>query len=172
MTGREPSAMRLDLIGAVAGSDGLVRIGLSCGRARFDSWNTALRGTNVFSFGLAGLIQLVAEFVLGLLKFAHCLSHSTRQFRQFFCPEEDEDDQQDNDQIWSSQIHEAREQAHNRWLNIRLPEDVARKFAGAARGDTQRQDARWPHWRDACATAKERRQITNRRHEEFQSRPG
>src|SRR6266576_7019862 len=142
---RETSAVRLDLIGAVAGSDGLVRIGLSCGRARFDSWNTALRGTNVFSFGLAGLIQLVAEFVLGLLKFAHCLSHSTRQFWQFFCPEEDEDDQQDDDQVGSSQIHEAREQAHNTCLNIRLPEEVAREFENrAARGIHKGQDARWP----------------------------
>ena len=127
--------MRLDLIGAVAGSDGLVRIGLSSGRARLDSWNIGLRGPNRFFFGLAGLIQLVAEFVLGFLKFAHCLSHSTRQFRQFFCPEEDENDQQDDNQIWPGQIHEAREQAHNIWLNIRLPEEVAREF-----GDGQRRD--------------------------------
>src|SRR6476660_5187808 len=172
MTGRETTAVRLDLISAVTGRDGLVRIGLSSGRARLDSRNTGLRGADGFFFRLTGLVQLVAEFVLGFLKFAHCLSHSPRQFRQFFCPEEDEDDQQDNDQIWSSQIHEAREQAHNKWLNIRLPEEVARKFAGAARGDTQRQDARWPHWRDARATAKERRQIAYRRHDEFQSRPG
>src|SRR5690348_142500 len=82
----------LDLVCAVAGSDGLVRIRLSSARARFDSRNARLRGTNGFLFGLAGLIQLVVEFVLGLLKFAHCLSHTTRQFRQFFCPEEDEDD--------------------------------------------------------------------------------
>ena len=116
----------LDLVGAVSGSDCLVRIGLSSGRARLDSWNVCLRGLNGFFFGLAGFIQLVAEFVLRLLKFAHCLSHSAREFWQFFCPKEDEDDQQDDDQIWSSQIHEAREQAHNLWINIRLPEEVAR----------------------------------------------
>src|SRR5262249_27822881 len=81
----------LNLIGAVAGDSSLVRVGLSSGRARLDSRNVCLRGGHAFFFGLAGFIQLVAEFVLGFLKFAHCLSHSTRQFRQFFCPEEDED---------------------------------------------------------------------------------
>src|SRR5438477_10506113 len=104
MMGRKIVAVaRLNLIGAVAGSDGLVRIRLSSARARLDSWNAGLRGTNGFFFRLAGLVQLVVEFVLGLLKFTHCLSHPTRQFRQFFCPEKDEDDQQDDDQIWSSQ---------------------------------------------------------------------
>jgi len=131
MNPKRKRGTRLDLIGAVAGSDGLVRIGLSSGRARLDSWNAGLRGPNRFFFGLAGLIQLVAEFVLGFLKFAHCLSHSSRQFRQFFCPEKDKDDQQDDYQIWSGQIHEAREQAHNTWLNIRLPEEVAREFVEA-----------------------------------------
>src|SRR5207248_9559627 len=49
---------RLHLIGAVAGSDGLVRVGLSSGRARLDSRNVCLRGAHGFFFGLAGLIQL------------------------------------------------------------------------------------------------------------------
>jgi len=161
----------LDLVGAVSGSDCLVRIGLSPGRAGLDSRNVCLRRTNGFFFGLAGFVQLVAEFVLCLLKFAHGLSHSTRQFWQFFCPEEDEDDQQNDDQIWSSQIHEAREQAHNMWLNISLAEEVAREFESRQRIKIRNgQDARWPYRRDARATVRQR-QITNRTRDEFRSRP-
>ena len=139
----ERGRARLHLIGAVAWSDGLVRIGLSRSRrARLDSRNACLRGTDGFFFGFVGFIQLIAEFVLRFLKFADRLSHSTRQFRQFFCPEEDEDDQQYDDQVWPGQIHEAREQAHNVWLNIRLPGEVAREFGGRDGGDDEEVELR------------------------------
>src|SRR6476659_4388037 len=106
---------RLNLIGAVAGSHRLVRV------------------------GLAGFVQLVAELVFCFLKFANGLSHSLSQLRQFLCPEKDKDDQQNNDQIWPCQIHKAREQAHNLYFNIRPPAEVAREFGGEGAG----QLARW-----------------------------
>jgi hypothetical protein len=118
----------LNLIGAVAGSDGLARAGLS-GRLRsprFDSRNVCLGRANCIFLGLAGFVQLVAELVFCFLKFADSLSHSFSQLRQFLCPEKDKDDQQYNDQIWPRQIHKAREQAHNVCLNIRLSVKVAR----------------------------------------------
>ena len=119
---------RLNLIGAVAGSGGLVRVelGSRAGSSRFDSWDVCLGWANCFFVGLAGFVQLVAEFVFCFLKFADGLSHSFSQLRQFLCPEKDKDDQQNNDQIWPCQIHEAREQAHNMCLNIRPPGKVAR----------------------------------------------
>src|ERR1051326_4742450 len=87
---RKTTRKRSDLIGAVAGSDALVWIGVSPGRARLDSRNICLSRTNCFFVGRTGFIQLVAEFVLGFLELAHGLSHSTRQFRQFLCPEQDQ----------------------------------------------------------------------------------
>jgi len=49
---------RLNLIGAVAGSDGLVRVGLGgrAGGSRFDSGHVCLRRLNCFFLGLAGFV--------------------------------------------------------------------------------------------------------------------
>ena len=47
---------RSDLVGAVAGSDGLIGIRLSSSRARFNPRNICLRGTDSIFFGLAGFI--------------------------------------------------------------------------------------------------------------------
>ena len=120
--------LRLNLIGSVAGSHGLIRVGLSrrARSSRFDSRDVCLSRANCLFLGLAGFVQFVVEFIFCFLKFADGLSHSPRQFWQFLCPEKDKDNQQYNNQIWPRQIHKAREQAHNMCLNIRLSVKVAR----------------------------------------------
>src|SRR3982750_946095 len=71
----------LNLVGAIAWRDSLVRIGVCRGgrSSRFDSRDVCLCRTNTFFFGLAGLVQFVTELVLRFLKFPDRLSHSLRQ---------------------------------------------------------------------------------------------
>ena len=108
----------LDLVGFVAGSRRLIRIGLR-GAARWlvrDARHSCLRRFDVllcrFGIRFPGFVQLIAEFVLRFLELLHSLAHSPCELGQFLCAEQNEDDQQNDDQIRPGQVHEAGKKAH------------------------------------------------------------
>ena len=113
-------AARLDLIGPVVGRARLVvASNFAGGRNRgrvFDAWNCRLGRADIgLAFGdirFAGGMQLIAEFILGLLKFFDGRAHSARQLGKLFRAKQDENDQEDDDQVRSRQIHEAGQEAH------------------------------------------------------------
>src|SRR5260370_12658744 len=77
-------------------------------------------------------MQFVVELVFGLLKLLHRLAHSAREFWQFFCAEQNENDQQNDDQVGSSQIHEAGDEAHTSLLRSDSFGQLARQIDAAA----------------------------------------
>src|ERR1043166_1637462 len=123
---RRGALQNLDLVRFVAGRDGLIRVGTHCrGRRTFNSRNRRsgrfqLRFARV-GLGFTGFVQLVAEFVLCLLKFLHRLTHPACELWKFFRAEEDKNNEQDDDQIWPGQIHEGGNEAHRSQTSDRLP---------------------------------------------------
>jgi hypothetical protein len=57
-------------------------------------------------------MEFVVKLVLRFLEFLHGLTHSARELGQFLRTEQDQNNQQDNDQIRSGQIHKAGEEVH------------------------------------------------------------
>src|SRR5260370_25603005 len=74
-------------------------------------------------------MQFVAELVFGLLKLLHRLAHSAREFWQLLCAEQNENDQQNDDQVGSGQIHEAGDEAHTSLLRSDSFGQLARQIA-------------------------------------------
>src|SRR5205814_1051270 len=60
----------------------------------------------------AGLVQLVRKFVLRFLKLFDRLSQAFREFRQFLRSEQNQNDEQNDQQIRSAQVHETGQQVH------------------------------------------------------------
>lgn len=61
---------------------------------------------------ITGLVDLVGKFVLCLLKFLHRLAKSTREIRQFLRPKEQKNDQQNDDQIGTAEVHDTGQHDH------------------------------------------------------------
>ena len=108
----------LDVIGFVAGPDRLIWIG-NHGAARglvLASRNGRFRrfhiGFGRFRLRLPGLMEFVVKLVLRFLKFLHRLTHSARELRQFLRAEQNQNNQQDDDQVRSGQIHKAGKEVH------------------------------------------------------------
>ncbi len=108
----------LHLIGFVAGRDCLIRIGkhYAVRWLVLASRNGRLRGLNIglgrFHLGLPGLMEFVVKLVLRFLEFLHRLTHSACELGQFLRAEQNQNNQQDNDQIRSGQIHKAGKEVH------------------------------------------------------------
>src|SRR5260370_4083705 len=89
-------------------------------------------------------MQFVAELVFGLLKLLHRLAHSAREFWQLLCAEQNENDQQNDDQVGSGQIHEAGDEAHTSLLRSDSFVQLARQIdAAAARLEVDRPPPVW-----------------------------
>ena len=109
----------LDLTGVVAGDARLVGIPpkVACGRGGRGVFNPrngggGCAGVPLGHIGLAGGMKLVGEFVLGLLEFLDGRTHAAGQLRQFFRAKQNENDQEDDDEVRSPQIHDAGQEAH------------------------------------------------------------
>lgn len=123
-----------DLIGLAAGSGTLVRIGADSAACwSVSSGNGRCRRRNALRCGvaLAGLVQLVTEFVLGLLEFLDCLAEAARKLWQFLRPEQDENNQQNDDQIGAAKIHETGEETHIQLQHSDPLTQLARQFGHA-----------------------------------------
>src|SRR5713101_9697950 len=76
---------QLHLVGLIAARDRLVRIRTCSARGlgTVDSWDSRFGRFRIrlgsFRLRFPGFMQLVVEFVLGLLKFLHRLTHSARK---------------------------------------------------------------------------------------------
>ena len=114
---------KLNLIGFIAGSNrcgplrrcsGSARSTLVVGSrdGRLSRFHVRLRNWGI---RLSSFVQFVVELVLGFLKLLYRLAHSACEFRQFFRSEQNKNDQEDNDQVWPCQVHEAGEEAHFNW---------------------------------------------------------
>ena len=57
-------------------------------------------------------MQLVGELVLGFLEFFDRLTETARKLGQFFGAEKHEDNEQDDQKIWSAEVHETGEETH------------------------------------------------------------
>src|SRR5436305_2212703 len=149
---------KLDLIGFIAGSDRFSCLRLCSRSARRAlvvtsgdgrlSWFYVRLGN--LCIRLSSLVQFVVELVLGFLKLLYRLTHSAGELRQFFCAEENEDDQQDDDQVRPGQVHKAGEEAHFNWQHQTVSPSCkefqrGRRAAGGGRVKVDRQSAMGKH---------------------------
>lgn len=56
---------------------------------------------------LSGLIDFTRQVVLRFLEFLHRLTHAPRELRESLCAEEHQDDEQDDEQVWSGKVRKA-----------------------------------------------------------------
>ena len=121
-----------NLISTIAGGDLLIwiRPDIAADGGVFNAGDRRGRRANIRfrtrDIRLACTVQFVAEFVFCFLEFLDRLTHPTRQLGQLLGSEQDQDDEQNNDQIRSGQIHKAGKEDHTRELNMSPQSKVAR----------------------------------------------
>src|SRR5260370_4793123 len=109
------SARTLDLIGLAAGSGTLVRIGADSAACwSVGSGNGRCRRRTAFGrvVTVTSLMQLIGEFVLGLLEFFDRLTKTASELRQFLGAKENEDNDKNDEQVWAAKVHETGEETH------------------------------------------------------------
>ena len=76
-------------------------------------------------------MQLVREFILGLLEFFDRLTKTASELRQFLGAKENEDNDQNDEQVWAAKIHETGEETHIQLQHSDPLTQLARQFGHA-----------------------------------------